>query len=222
MMLFFAVFFLLYACVQTSVRVRYFSPIIPPLVILTMFGLHNLQNAIQDRIPGLPDLIKKTVILIIVFAMLGTNAAYLAERFNKDQPLAYITGKLTRDQYIQKFRPEYASFEYANNNLAENDKIFGLFLGNRGYYSDIPIEFGNDLLQWSAPGPENGTGIALAMRKNGFTHLLINFNMFNHWVTKKNTIEKKTLKKFLDSYTVKKFAKNGYGLLQITPEAESR
>ena len=221
MMLFFAVLFLLYACVKTSIRIRYFSPIIPPLVILSMYGLHNLQSAIQDRIPGLPEWTKKTVILIIVFAMLGTNAAYMAERFNKDQPLAYITGQFTRDQYIQKFRPEYASFEYANKNLAENDKIFGLFLGNRGYYSDIPIEFGNDLLQWSAPGPEKGSGIAKAMRKNGFTHLLINFNMFNHSIKEKTIREKKIFKEFLDNYTVKKFAKHGYGLLQITSDPKS-
>ena len=191
-------------------------------MILTMQGLHNLQTAIQDWIPGLPEWTKKTVILIIFFAMLGTNAAYMAERFNKDQPLTYITGKWNRDQYIQKFRQEYVSVECANKNLAENDNIFGLFLGNRGYYSDIPIEFGNDLLQWFAPGPKNGTGIAKAMQKNGFNHLLINFKMFNHWIKEKTIREKKIFKEFLDNYTVKKFAKDGYGLLQIKLEAESR
>jgi len=38
--------------------------------------------------------------------MLGINAAYMAKGFNKDRLLAYITGKLSRDKYIQASRPE--------------------------------------------------------------------------------------------------------------------
>ena len=147
--------------------------------------------------------------------MLGINAAYIVDRFNRDQPLAYITGQVTRDQYIQTFRPEYASFQYANTHLSEDDKIFGLFLGNRGYYSDIPIEFGNDLFDMASPRPESAKLIAKNLHKQGFTHLLINFTMFNHWVQKKNTSEKKILKDFLETNTVKEFAKGGYGLLSL-------
>ncbi|MFO8053854.1 MAG: glycosyltransferase family 39 protein, partial [Bacteroidales bacterium] len=140
-MLFFSVLFLLYACAQTSVRIRYFSPILPSLVILSMFGLYNLQTGILHRTRIISEPMKKMVIFCIILAMLALNAFYMADRFKKDQPLAYLTGKVTRDEYIRAYRPEYASYKYANQNLSQNDKIFGLYIGNRGYYSDIPVEF---------------------------------------------------------------------------------
>lgn len=215
MMLFFCVLFLLYACAQTAVRIRYFSPILPPLVILCMFGLYNLQTDVLKRIPCVSAFVEKIIIFCIVFTMLGMNAAYIANRFEKDQPFAYISGKVSRDQYIQKYRPEYVSFQYANKHLSESSKIFGLYLGNRGYYCDIPIEFGNDLP--GAPSPETETGMQIAenLRKKGFTHLLMNLNMFDHWVREKSPREKKILKEFFEEHTVKQFAKDDYALLRI-------
>ena len=221
MMLFFSVLFLFYACVQTSVRIRYFSPILPPLVILSLFGLYNIRAVILEGTPRLSEPTKKTVIFVIIFVMLGLNAAYMAKRFKKDRPLAYITGKVTRDEYIQAFRPEYASIQYANKHLSVNDKLFGLFIGNRSYYLDIPIEFGNELFDQALPEPVKGAQIAETFHKKGFTHLLMNFTLFNRWVKEKTTREKKILKDFFENYTVKEFAKDSYGLLRITFESES-
>jgi len=220
-MLFFSILFLLYACAQASIRIRYFSPILPALVILSIFGLYTIQSRVLELVPRLPGFIKKTVIFTIVFAMLGLNASYMAERFSKDRPLAYITGKLTRDQYIQAFRPEYASFQYANNHLSGDDKIFGLYIGNRGYYSDIPVEFHNTMLYQAFSGMDSGKALANKLREKGFTHLLINFPMFNHWVKEYSVSEKIILKQFFGDYTVKEFAKDGYGLLRITQKAIS-
>jgi hypothetical protein len=214
-LLFFSILFLFYACAQTSIRIRYFSPILPPLVILAMFGLHNLQAGMPGFTRRVPELLKKTVIFCLVLAMLGLNVAYMAERFAKDKPFAYISGRLTRDQYIQEFRPEYASFQYANKHLSQHSKILGLYLGNRGYYSDIPIEFSNDLTGQGAGRIDSRKQLARHLRENGFTHLLINLNMFNQKVGEKSPREKKILKEFFESYTIKRFAKDGYGLLQI-------
>lgn len=64
----------------------------------------------------------------------------------KTVPLDYLTGKMTRDEYIQSFRPAYAAFQYANAHLSSDAKIFGLFMGGRGYYSDRYISFQDVLL----------------------------------------------------------------------------
>jgi hypothetical protein len=150
--------------------------------------------------------------------MLGLNATYIADRFKKDQPLAYITGKVTRDQYIQAFRPEYASFQYANKHLTLNDKIFGLYIGNRGYYSDIPVHFDIEMLQDIAAEVGSGKKIAEKLHEKGFTHIIVNFSLFNYWVQKYGLHEKKMLKDFFDTHTQKVFSKDGYGLLKITPD----
>jgi 4-amino-4-deoxy-L-arabinose transferase-like glycosyltransferase len=55
-LLFFSVLFLLYACAQTSIRIRYFSPILPPLVVLSIFGLYNIRSILLEKniYPKLP------------------------------------------------------------------------------------------------------------------------------------------------------------------------
>lgn len=214
-LLFFSVLFLLYACAQTSIRIRYFSPILPPLVILSIFGLYNIRSIILEN-RQFYESIKITVIVSIVAVMLGLNANYLISRFQKDQALAYISGKITRDDYIQAFRPEYASFQYANENLPKDSMILGLYLGNRGYYSDLPISFEFDIMQKFAASAGSAKDFLEKLQQAEFSHLLVDFLLFNYWVQQYSLHEKQVLKDFFDEYVVNEFSKDGYGLLRIT------
>ena len=211
----FSVLFLLYACAQTSIRIRYFSPILPPLVVLSMYGVYNLQAVFSRPSNRFFAYLKNVVIIGIVFGMLGLNALYIGERFEKDRPLAYLGGHVTRDNYIQAYRPEYASFQYANKNLTKEDRILGLWIGERGYYSDIPIAFNIELPQALAAETESGHDFAERLRKMGFTYILVNFSHFNHWVQKYSIHEKQVLKEFFETYTDTEYTKEGYGLLRI-------
>ena len=65
------------------------------------------------------------------------NFSYLYTQFNIIQPLHTFTGRVTRSEYISKYRPEYPVIEYANSHLAKNSRILCVSLGNRGYYFDI-------------------------------------------------------------------------------------
>ncbi|MEA3523297.1 MAG: hypothetical protein U9R50_09995, partial [Campylobacterota bacterium] len=215
LMLFFSVLFLLYACAQASIRIRYFSPILPPLVVLSMFGLYNLQADILNRTGVISEPLKKMVIFFIILVMLGLNITYMANRFKKDQPLAYLAGKISRDEYIQTHRPEYASFQYANDNLGKQAKILGVYLGHRGYYSDLPIEFSINILQDFTLGAESGKEMAETLYQKEFTHLLVNFKLYNQMVSRYSMGERKVLKEFFNNWTVKAFSKDGYGLLTL-------
>lgn len=64
--------------------------------------------------------------------MFAMNGIYIKELFDKIDPIPFIKGDISRDEYIQKNRSEYAAYQYVNRNLAENVKIFGLFVGNEG------------------------------------------------------------------------------------------
>ena len=213
-LLFFSVLFLLYACAQTSIRIRYFSPILPPLVVLSMFGLYNIRSVILEKWQ-LSEGIKKTIVFAIIALMLGLNANYLISRFEKDQPMAYLTGKVTRDEYIQAYRPEYASFQYANQNLSKDSRILGLYLGNRGYYSDIEISFSINTIQRLAAEAISAKDVAQNLSEKNFTHLLVNYSLFNYWVQHYSLQEKQILKEFFDNYVVTEFSKDGYGLLGL-------
>jgi hypothetical protein len=213
-LLFFSILFLFYACAQTSVRIRYFSPILPPLVVLSMYGLHNIRSLITEN-RRFSEPLKMTIYFTIIAVMLGLNASYLFSRFKQDQPIAYITGKVTRDEYIQAYRPEYASFQYANQNLSKDSKILGLYLGNRGYYSDIDISFNIEFLQQFASKAASAQDVSEKLREKNFTHLMVNFSLFNHWVQHHSLHEKQMLKDFFDQFVVTEFSKDGYGLLRL-------
>ena len=75
--------------------------------------------------------------------MLGMNGAYIWGQFNYVDPMSYLSGRVNRETYIERYRPEYPAIKYANKNLARRSKILGLFLGNRLYYSDREIIFGD-------------------------------------------------------------------------------
>ncbi len=215
LMLGFSVLFLLFACAQTVIRIRYFAPIFPPLSVLAMFGLHNMQENILGRNIHIMTIVRRGTVYVIIFIMLGLNAKYIIERFNYVQPWGYLTGKVSRDEYIQKFRHEYASMQYANRNLTKNDKILGVYTGNRGYYSDIEILFSLDLLQNLASKAKTPKDIAAGLRERGITHLLVNYELFNFWVKDYSLHEKQMLKDFFEKLTVTEFSKDSNGLLRL-------
>jgi hypothetical protein len=215
LMVFFSLFFLLYACAQTSIRIRYFSPILPPLVVLAMLGLHNFQTRILAPVRWSGP-VKTFLVFAVITVMLGLNAAYMVERFKKDRPLEYLTGKMTRDEYIQAFRPEYATFQYANAHLAPDAKIFGLFMGGRGYYSDRFIAFPDALLYKAAKDAASGQDVAATLTGKGFTHILMSYSGFNLWLKEAaSDHDRQVLRQFFESHIRVLFSKDGYGLLQI-------
>jgi hypothetical protein len=215
LMLFFSVLFLLYACAQTSIRIRYFSPILPPLVVLAMLGFHNFQTRILASVPWSGP-VKTFLVFAVITVMLGLNAAYMVERFKKDRPLAYLTGKVTRDEYIQAFRPEYATFQYTNAHLAKDAKIFGLFMGGRGYYSDRYIAFPDSLLYRAAKQAASGQDVTATLTGKGFTHILMSYSGLNLWLKEAaSEHDRQVLRQFFESHTETLFSKDGYGLLRI-------
>lgn len=215
LMLFFSLFFLLYACAQTSIRIRYFSPILPPLVVLAMLGLHNFQTQIFAPVRWSGP-VRTFLVFALITVMLGMNAAYMVERFKKDRPLDYLMGKVTRDEYIQAFRPEYAAFQYANANLAPDAKIFGLFIGGRGYYSDRYIAFPDQLLYRAAKDAASGQDVAATLTGKGFTHILMSYSGLNLWLKEAaSDHDRQVLRHFFESHTRVLFSKDGYGLLEI-------
>ena len=215
LMLGFSVFFLLFACAQTVIRIRYFAPIFPPLAVLSMYGLCHIRESFLGINIQLSDFVRKIIYFAIIFVMLCLNAKYMIERFNYVQPMAYLTGKLSRDEYIQRFRPEYASMQYANRNLTKKDRILGVYMGKRGYYSDIDIVFSLDLLKNLANKAKSPEDIAKGLKKRSITHLLVNYELFNFWVKKYNLHEKQMLKDFFKKLTVTEFSKDKNGLLRV-------
>jgi hypothetical protein len=102
--------------------------------------------------------------------------------------------------------------------LSEKARILGLFLGNRRYYSDRDMIFGNNLFHRSVKAASSADLIVADMQRNGITHLLIRYDLFKRWAgVQFDDAEKKILKDFFENHLVQLFSQSGYGLFQVKP-----
>ena len=216
-MLAFAVFFILFAFVQTDMRIRYIAPAVPPLIVLSIFGLQNIIGIIGDRFHGFSKKFFLGSVWVLVLFFLGLNFHYILNLYRWVEPVRYLKGELKRDAYIEKYRPEYAVIKYANKNLPSDAKILGVFLGNRGYYSDREIRFDYTTFLKETFKQKYLDEVILAnFKKDGVTHFLIRVNAFNNWININfNESEKKRLVQFFQNNTVLLFSKNGHGLYHL-------
>src|SRR6056297_609437 len=215
--LFFSIFFILLVYFRRDMRIRYVGPVIPPLVILAACGIYRLNDFFTARLASKKSgvRIKQILIFCVISVMLGLNAIYIHSRFRYVKSLSYISGTLSRDEYIEQYCPEYPVMQYANENLSDNVKILSIYTGNRGYYCEKNIVFDLNLLKRIAGDANKPYLVAKELKEMGFSHLLINHELFNYWAKDYSIHEKKILKSFFKQNVTKIFCKNNHGLYRI-------
>jgi hypothetical protein len=120
------------------------------------------------------------------------------------------------DEYIEKYRPEYAAINYANLNLPANVKILCLFLGNRGYYFDRKNAFSLDLVSKTILRENSSEKILVELEGKSITHILARYDLFSQWLQDNYSYrERKVVNKFFRTHTSLIFSKNGHGLYQL-------
>ncbi len=215
----FAWLYFLFAFFQGTLRIRYIVPSLPALVILATYGLHNLAQQFQRAHNYIKH--QRSIIMgCILVSIFLINVIYIATQYKLIAPLSYLTGKVSRDEYIAKFRTEYPIQQYTNEHLTDGDKILAIYVGNRGYYFDFPVIFdpnGNrsllgDLI-FSSNSPSELTQKLL---DKGFSHLFIRFELFTEVANKNLPLEKINLfNTFLTQNTKRLTANKEYGLFQL-------
>ena len=214
----FSVLFLLFVFFQTDMRTRWVGTIIPPLVILSVLGLHEIIDAINDKYSETSRKILTGCTLSFVAFLLSLNAFYIIDLFKVVEPLSYISGRVERNEYIEKYRPEYAVIKYANENIPDNAKVQCMFLGNRSYYIDREVVFdiNQNLFQQTVKSANSPGNILLDLNERRITHLLVRYNLFNTWSNNNfDDKEKEMLAKFFKEQVKLLFSKGGYGLFRL-------
>ncbi len=205
--------FLLYAFVTTDMRIRYIAPIVPPLVILSIIGLHTLLTWIRAFRQHHFRLWVEIGLWIGILALCPID--YLIGQFTQVNPIPYLMGKLDRDAYITLYRPEYPVIQHANRNLPETARILAIFLGNRGYYFDREVVFDMKL-----PLPGTGTTgldttVEGLLHRQGITHLLIRYDLFDQWLGSLTHQHRDIISRFFQSRTRLLFSSGGHGLFTL-------
>ena len=212
----FAALFILYAFFQTDMRIRYIAPAIPPLIILSIFGLFRIHQflARSSSHPLRPGAC--IGVAVLAAAVLIFNGFYIRDQFKRVDPFSFISGRLGRDAYITRYRPEHTVVTYANENLAADAKLLVLFMGNRRYYSDRELVFGQLLFLKIVQNADNSTSIRDSLRQQGFSHLLIRYDLFNSWLGKQLSASQKEQAKVFFTRDVKQvLSSGGFGLFEL-------
>lgn len=212
----FAVGYLLLTFFTTDMRIRYISPIIPPLVILAVLGFQNLFRAVggDDDFQSLKSY--QTVAIVGVLLLCSLNGIYIFQLFKKVNPIPYISGEVSREGYISQHRPEFPSVDFANRSLPPNARILSIFLGNRRYYFEREVLFDLPLVQRALNSAQNPEDFLNALKEKGITHLVIGLDLFNNWLNGNATIDQTDLlNRFFKKKTQELFMQNNYSLFKL-------
>ena len=213
----FAVLYLVFAFFLVDMRIRYIGPIIPPLTILAVVGMHDLIGIVKARCSLRNQLLALSAIGAVFICLLGLNLSYLVGQFGIVDPMSYLQGKLPRDEYIQKYRPEYAALSFANANLPEEARILALFNGNRIYYSDREMICDNESFRRAVSASQSPADLVWRLAQGGISHLLVRLDLFNQWADNQfQTSEKQLLKSFFREKLLRLYQGHGYALFAVT------
>jgi 4-amino-4-deoxy-L-arabinose transferase-like glycosyltransferase len=177
----FAFVYLLMAFLLTDMRIRYIAPIIPPLVILAVLGVHDLLNRATHLRSRAQRHAATAAVAATMVVCLYFNGAYVVEQFHKVDPISYWSGAVDRDAYIQNRRPEYDIIRYANRHLPGYARILCLFTGNRIYYSDREMLCDVELFRSVIRSGRSPGAVADHFVGLGISHLMIGADIFNRW-----------------------------------------
>ena len=206
----FALFFFLFAFFLVDLRIRYILPIVPPLVILLVYGIHNIYLRIAH-----PSLLAGGVILL-----LALNGTYLWRYFQEVSPLEYLQGKESREAYLTRQLPEYPAFQYINQKLPSAARIYLIFIGRRAYYCerDYFHDAGDNawVLVQMIQNAQNERDIGVKLRDRGLTHLLVREDLLKSFLGHNLTPEQwRRWSSFADHHLQALFYSRGYSVYQI-------
>ncbi|MBW2049070.1 MAG: glycosyltransferase family 39 protein [Deltaproteobacteria bacterium] len=219
----FSALFFVFAYFGGGMRIRYIVPALPALAVLSTFGLARFTKWVERHLGKgrlFPQLIPSLLTLLVFFP----NARYLHAQFLYVRPLDYMSGRVTRDAYIERYRHEYPAMQYINGSLPGGSKVLFVFVGKRVYFCDrdyvLDMEGTQSFLQDLAAESRGGKGVLSGLEAEGITHLLVNHLIFEKWLNYSlNQEERNIILNFINHYTKLLFKNKEYIVLKlIDPE----
>jgi hypothetical protein len=206
----FALLYLLYALFLADLRVRYILLIVPPLVILLIYGVFNVYLRIK----------RPAYLFAVLLGFAAFHGFYLWRYFQAADPLGYLTGRESRAAYLTRVLPEYAAFQYVNRTLPPEAKIYLLFIGRRGYHCERDyFHDGGELpgfLLGAIRSAKEPAEIARQFKTKHFSHLLVRDELLLRFLSDNlNPTQQKLWDAFVAHHLKSLFSDRGYSVLQL-------
>ncbi|MBF0224833.1 MAG: phospholipid carrier-dependent glycosyltransferase [Desulfobacterales bacterium] len=216
----FIILVFIYSFFSSLLLIRYISQIIPPLVILSIFGLKNITIILNRYCIKYADQLGWITIILIITAAYSINIDYIIKQYNYIKPFSYINGKVNRDEYISNYRFEHPVMMYINKKLPNDALVLLIYLGGRGYYCDrnyIPdIKDHATLLHNIIKATGDAQGILNYYKIKNITHIVIQTYFFNRRVNELFSNEDKLkIEDFFRNYTTLLYSKNHVAIFKL-------
>ena len=215
----FSVFFLFMAYFLTVIRVRYILPVIPFLTILSVVGIKNIVEWADKK----PNPLRRTGLIgisAVIMILISLNVLYLKDYFNAVQPVRYVFGQETKDEFLTCHMGSYPAVEYINKNLPDNVRISLMFIGRRGYYLDKPYyheaSFGMNTINGMVSASRSKQDFQAYLHVLDCTHILMRIDLFNKYL--RDNFSEVTIIRFLDlvkEYWNPIYESNGYVIIKL-------
>ena len=206
----FALAYFFYALFLTDLRIRYILPIVPPLVILLAWGIHNIYLRVA----------RPSYLFGGVALLLALNGSYLWNYFSLASPVQYLTGRESRDDYLTRMLPDYPAFRYVSQRLPSTAKIYLLFMGRRAYYCERDYFHDPEDNPWilfrMLQSAQKGDDLDSELRERSITHLLAQDQLLLAFLNNNLSPDQKKLwVAFANRHLRMLFNSRGYSLYEI-------
>lgn len=205
---------LLYTMFAADMRIRYIITIVTPMIVLAVFGLHHISQRLSTQSP--PSTAQTTTALLLA-AFFSYNLFYAANLYKKIDPMPFITGDISRDEYISHHLPYFSLNQVANKVVPENGKLLGVYTGNRRYYLDVPHTLQSEMIFHLARNASDAKDLAEKMSEYQITHLLVRVDLFNNKLSGESDEVKRLLSDFFKRNIQLLASQDRFSLYQIKP-----
>lgn len=150
-------------------QTRLLFPIFPALALIAADAFDRLSSL------ALPQFSLQRFTTFLIGAVLGLTTISYALSFVRDNPLAFITGAESRQEFLARHLGEYDRvMRWANANLPPNARVFFLW-ETRAYYLERAFNADAILDRWAHLRFQHRDtdAIALYLRGEGYTHILL-------------------------------------------------
>ena len=210
----FAIIFILFVLFQADFRIRYMAPALPPLVVLSVFGLKNIAALLSQRKAAFAGLLGQGVVFMLVTVAFVYNINYLRHQFDYIQPFDYLSGKVDRNTYVSRYRLEQPVIVEANKILPKDAQVLCLSIGDRTYYVERSVHLAEDFYD-RKDGGYTEDDLLRKLSRYGTTHIIFHRDGYRNWVKTLKNEEMSTFENVFRKYTKVLYEKNGVQLLEL-------
>ncbi len=211
----FVVLTLFYTLFAVDMRIRYIITIVPPMIILSIFGIYQLKIWLLRKFS---KNITSFMLAILVSIYFLYNISYMIDLFKKIDPLPYISGKISREEYIENKLPYYSLNQLANEVVPHDGKLLGIFTGNRRYYIDVPLTLDSKLLFRLSNQVDSVSDLVVELSNKNITHMLVRMDLLNDELSRTEDKSKKIITDFFTNHAKPLDFNDRFVLYAITSE----